>query len=130
MVFLLKNVFMKNVYHSDIMQLLLLKGKEGMHVSEVSRMVFNLHTNFFDRRLNYQELHQMIRMYLWRQSRLRRSPFMRVSYGVYAVKPDLAVQLDFCFDQVLDDDTVVQESRKETAGYDPYTDPRQMKLFD
>ena len=56
------------------MQLLLLKGKEGMPVSQVSRMVYNLHTNLFDHRLNYYELHRTIRMYLWRQSQLRRRP--------------------------------------------------------
>lgn len=119
---------MKNAYHSDIMQLLLMKGKEGMHVSQISRMVFNLHTNLFDRNLNYQELHQMLRMYLWRQSRTRRSPFVHVKYGYYAVKPDLAVQLDFCFDDVFEDDVVTET--KEKAPYDPYKDPRQMKLFE
>ena len=46
------------------MQLLLLKGKEGMPVSQVSRMVYNLHNNLFDHRLNYYELHRTIRMYL------------------------------------------------------------------
>lgn len=118
---------MKNVYHSDIMQLLLLKGKEGMHVADVSRMVYNLHTNLFDSKLNYQTLHQLIRMYLWRQSRMRRSPFMRVRYGVYAVKPDLAVQLDFCFDKLGEEEAKPKPSVPE---YDPYTDPRQMKLFE
>ncbi len=117
---------MRNVYHSDIMQLLLMKGKEGMHVSDVSRMVYNLHTNLFDRRLDYQELHQMIRLYLWRQSRMRRSPFMRLRYGIYAVKPDLAVQLDFCFDEVFEEEVL----DKPVEEYDPYKDPRQLKLFD
>ena len=115
---------MKNVYHSDIMQLLLLKGKEGMPVSQVSRMVYNLHTNLFDHRLNYRELHSTIRMYLWRQSHLRRSPFMHVSHGRYAIKPDVAIQLDFCFDEPLD---LVAPAPPPAPR--PENDPRQLTLF-
>ncbi len=111
------------------MQLLLLKGKEGMHVSQVSRMVYNLHTNLFDSKINYYDLHQIIRTYLWRQSKMRRSPFMRVRYGYYAVKPDLAVQLDFCFEQAFEEEED-KVKEKEKLPYDPYNDPRQMKLFD
>lgn len=95
---------MKNVYHSDIMQILMLKGNEGMHVAQLTRMVYNLHTNLFDRHLNYLELHNNIRWYLWRQSKIRRSPFKRVSYGCYALKSDMAIQLDFCFDTPIDRD--------------------------
>lgn len=93
---------MKNVYHSDIMQILMLKGKEGMHVAQLTRMVYNLHTNLFDRHLDYTKLHNTIRWYLWRQSNMRRSPFKRVSYGCYALKSDMAIQLDFCFDTHLE----------------------------
>lgn len=116
---------MKNIYHSDIMQLLLLKGKEGMHVAQLSRMVYNLHTNLFDRHLNYYELHQTIRVYLWRQSQMRRSPFMRVRYGYYAVKPDVAVQLDFCFDDPIEDIPAAPPKKEVT----PLNDPRQLLLF-
>lgn len=118
---------MKNVYHSDIMQILLLKGREGMHVAQISRMVYNLHTNLFDRKLRYDDIHQMIRQYLWRQSQMRRSPFMHIKHGYYAVKPDLAVQLDFCFNQVREEEEGQQE---KAQPYDPYNDLRQMKLFD
>lgn len=93
---------MKNVYHSDIMQILMLKGKDGMHVAQLTRMVYNLHTNLFDRHLDYMQLHNTIRWYLWRQSKLRRSPFKRISYGCYALKSDMAIQLDFCFDTPLE----------------------------
>ncbi len=117
---------MKNIYHSDIMQLLLLKGKEGMHVAQVSRMVYNLHTNLFDRRLNYNELHQTIRNYLWKQSQMRRSPFMRVHYGYYAVRPDVAIQLNFCFDDPIEEEIVVAQPKKNN---EPKDDPRQLLLF-
>lgn len=118
---------MRNVYHSEIMQLLLLKGKEGMHVAQLSRMVYNLHTNLFDQKLNYQELHNTIRWYLWRQSNMRRSPFMHVRHGFYAVKPDVAVQLDFCFDEPIEE-IMVKEEEVKKQEYDPMTDPRQMVM--
>lgn len=76
----------------------MIKGKEGMHVSQLTRMVFNLHVNFFDQQLNYRKLHNYIRFYLWRQSNMRRSPFKRIRYGYYALKSDIAVQLDIPFD--------------------------------
>lgn len=38
---------------------------------------------------------------------MRRSPFKRVSYGCYALKSDMAIQLDFCFD------THVEREEKE-----------------
>ena len=120
-----KSKRMKNVYHSDIMQLLLLKGKEGMHVSQVSRMVYNLHTNLFDHQINYYDLHRTIRMYLWRQSQMRRSPFMRVSYGTYAIKSDVAIQLDFCFDEPLD---IPAPSALKPNSHTE-NDPRQLTLF-
>lgn len=99
---------MRNVYHSDIMQILMLRGKEGMHVAQLSRMVYNIHTNLFDKHLDYVQLHNTIRWYLWRQSKMRRSPFKRVSYGYYALKSDMAIQLDFCFDTPID-----REDREE-----------------
>lgn len=105
---------MKNVYHSDIMQILLLKGKEGMPVGQLTRMVYNLHSSLFDSNLNYRKLHNVIRWYLWRQSKLRCSPFRRVQYGCYALKSDLAIQLDFCFDTPIEE-TAVEESKKESA---------------
>lgn len=118
---------MKNIYHRDIMQLLLLKGREGMHVSQLSRMIYNLHTNLFERNLNYNQLHQTIRFYMWRQSHMRRSPIMRIKYGYYAIKPDVAIQLDIHFDEVTYDET---ETKTKKELLTPYNDPRQMKLFD
>lgn len=118
---------MKNVYHGDIMQLLMLKGKEGMHVTQVSRMVYNLHANLFDKHLNFNELHQTIRNYLWRQSQMRRSPIMRINYGVYAIKPDIAIQLDISFDTPIDEENIEKQPQQEKEQ--PNEDPRQLLLF-
>lgn len=83
-----------------------------MHVAQLSRMVYNIHTNLFDKHLDYLQLHNTIRWYLWRQSKMRRSPFKRVSYGYYALKSDMAIQLDFCFDTPVERD-VKEEKRQD-----------------
>lgn len=114
---------MKNVYHSEIMELLLQKGREGMHVAQLSRMVYNLHTDLFDQELNYDELHQMLRSYLWRQSNIKRSPFMHVRYGFYALKPDVGLQLLFPFDDPYEEPAPPKPQER------PEDDPRQMTLF-
>lgn len=117
---------MKNIYHNDILSLLMLRGKEGLHVAKLTRMVFNLHTNLFDRTISYAELHRSIRFYLWRQSRQRRSPFMRVAYGYYAVKPNVAVQLNICFNEKQSAPDPAPEEKKQ--GPVACDDPRQMTL--
>lgn len=113
---------MKNIYHSDIMQILMLKGKEGMHVAQLTRMVFNLHTNFFDHKLNYRKLHNTIRWYLWRQSNMRRSPFKRIGYGYYALKSDMGIQLDICFDEPY------EEPQAEEKVQETKSNVRQLEL--
>lgn len=85
---------MNNVYHRDIVEILLSCGKEGMKLRRIAGKVYNKHANLFDRDLDYGSLHRSLGMYLWRQARHRESPFRRNAYGVYSIKPDVAVQLD------------------------------------
>lgn len=89
---------MRNIYHSDIMNLLIRQGKEGMKVKLIAKKIYNMHVDLFNRSLDYTDLRHQLSMYLWRQSRQARSPFQRLGYGLYAVKPDLAVQLDLFWD--------------------------------
>jgi hypothetical protein len=51
-------------------------------------------------------------MFLWKQSQKRESPFKHNSYGVYAIKPDVAVQLDLFWDMP-DEDANATEEKKE-----------------
>ncbi len=118
---------MKNVYHSDITQLLLRCGRSGMRVADISKYVYNLHAEFFDDQLTFDALHQTLRCYLWRQSNLRRSPFRRVKYGVYAIKDDMAIQLDFCFDQPAEPVEFEELRLDETKTFP--TNSRQLLLF-
>lgn len=92
----------------------MLKGKEGMHVSQLTRMVYNIHTNLFDKHLDYVQLHNTIRWYLWRQSKMRRSPFKHVCHGYYALKSDMAIQLDFCFDTPAERDEREEKKKEDT----------------
>ena len=85
---------MINAYHRDIMEILLSCGKEGMKLCRIASKVYNKHASLFDRSLDYDSLHRSLGMYLWRQARHRESPFRRNAYGVYSIKPDVAVQLD------------------------------------
>ena len=85
---------MINVYYRDIMEILLSCGKEGMKLCRIASKVYNKHASLFDSDLDYDSLHRSIGIYLWRQARHRESPFKRNAYGVYSIKPDVAVQLD------------------------------------
>lgn len=89
---------MNNVYHSDIMNLLIHQGREGMRLCNIARRIFNKHVDLFDNKLDYTDLRRAISSYMWSQSRRKDSPFVRIGYGIYAVKPDIAVQLDLFWD--------------------------------
>lgn len=103
---------MTNAYHTDIITLLTRCGKAGLRVADITRYVYNLHSGLFETGLTYDMLHQTLRCYLWRQSTLRRSPIQRVRYGVYALKPDMAIQLDLDFEH--------QSSIPESAYVNPF----------
>lgn len=122
---------MTNVYHGEIVRLLMYCGQEGMRVSDISRFIYNQHVGFFNQDLNFDMLHQTLRCYLWRQSGLRRSPFRRVRYGVYGLKKDMAIQLDFCFDRPAqqDEDEMNLTTREVEKKITPENDPRQLLLF-
>ncbi|MBQ0050155.1 MAG: hypothetical protein KBT12_07995 [Bacteroidales bacterium] len=117
---------MKNIYHNDILSLLMLRGEKGLQIAKLTRMVFNLHTSLFDRAISYSELHRSIRLYLWRQARQRRSPFMRVGYGCYAVRPNVAVQLNLCFNEKKE--ASAPNTQEEKKSEEMVVDARQLQL--
>ena len=89
---------MKNVYHSDIVNLLIRQGREGMRLRHIVQRVYNMHVDLFGRKLDYYDLHSQLSKYLWRQSRRPGTPFQRIAYGRNAIKSDFAVQLDLFWD--------------------------------
>lgn len=117
---------MNNAYHRDIMSLLIGSGHNGMRLGSITRQVYNLHTNLFSSEIDYPTLYRNIKNYLYHQSTLRRSPFVRRDRGCYAVKDDLAIQLDIFIN------TPIEENRKpkESEPQHHPSNARQLTLFD
>lgn len=91
---------MKNIYHRDIMEILLAQGSEGLCLRQIARLVYNRHAGLFNTDLDYRDIYQRIRFYLWHQSKQTSSPFVRGEVrGWYAIKPNLSVQMDIRFDE-------------------------------
>ena len=89
---------MKNVYHNDIMDMLIRSGREGMNVRRLVRQLYNLHSGIFASDVVYEQLYNQVRFYLYYQSRQRHSPFLHLRRGQYALRQDVAVQLDIFID--------------------------------
>lgn len=89
---------MNNVYHRDIMEILLACGSNGMRLCRLARRIYNRHATLFDSSINYEDIHKSISTYLWKQSQRKESPFCHNSYGIYAIKSDMAIQLDLFWD--------------------------------
>jgi len=111
----------KNIYHRDIIEILIECGREGLRIKNIARRIFNRHADFFVKDLEYSEIRDSIGRYLWEQSLRNESPFVRTRYGTYAIKPDFAIQLDLFLDFVSRSD-----SHKESAK--PQTGPRHIQL--
>ncbi|MCF0198138.1 MAG: hypothetical protein HUK02_02295 [Bacteroidaceae bacterium] len=95
---------MKNQYHKDIIDLLIKQGKSGLSVGSIAQSIYNEHADFFADDVRYKKIHNAVQNYLWRQSKQRRSPFKRIGWGRYAIKPDFAVQLDFILEMFDDEE--------------------------
>ncbi len=114
---------MKNEYHKEIVDLLLECGQEGMNVREIARRIYNQHYGLFAYDVVYENIYHQIRCYLYTQSRQRRSPFIHIGWGQYAIKADYAIQLDFILELYQDE----QEEGKEKLN--PENDTRQMTFL-
>ncbi len=86
---------MKNEYYHDIINILLEKGSDGDTARNIARLIYNHHYGLFETEVVFHDIHHRVRVYLWNQSRKQGSPFMRIGWATYCLKPDFAVQLDF-----------------------------------
>lgn len=99
------------------MEILLSCGKEGMRLCHIASKVYNKHASLFNRDLDYEALRRSMGIYLWRQSRRPESPFRRNGYGIYSIKPDIAVQLDLFWNYEENQDMHIPEpEEKHSAG--------------
>lgn len=105
-------VTMNNMYYRDIIELLLPYGKEGLKLSHIVKHIFNKHADMFDNTIKYEDIYKAIGLFLWKQSQKRESPFIHNAYGIYAIKPDIAVQLDIFWD--LPGENIKTEENKDS----------------
>lgn len=117
---------MNNAYHRDIMEILLACGGNGLKLHRISKKIYNRHADLFADDVNYDALYNSVRFYLWKQSKRRESPIMRNSFGVYAIKPDAAIQLDLFWDQKHQENRDEEETHSEE---DKGPQHIQMELF-
>jgi len=110
-----------NIYHRDIIEILLECGCDGLRIKNIARRIYNKHADFFVRDLDYSEIRDSVGRYLWEQSLRHESPFTRTRYGTYAIKPDFAIQLDLFLDFVSR-----SEAHKEQAR--PTSGPKHIQL--
>ena len=112
---------MNNIYHRDIIEILLECGRDGLRIKNIARRIYNKHVDFFIKDIEYCELRDSIGHYLWEQSQRHESPFTHTRYGTYAIKPDFAIQLDLFLDFASHNET-----RREPVM--PQTGPRHIQL--
>lgn len=121
-------VTMKNEYYRDIIRMLLEQGSEGASVQEIARHIYNENYGLFEGDVRYNKIHRRVRLFLWHHVRHAYSPFTRIGWARYAIKPDFAIQLDF-LDELhtppLHPENAVAE---EPASYNDGA--RQLLLFD
>ncbi len=118
-------VTMNNIYYRDIIELLLPHGKEGLKLSLIVRYIYNQHVDMFNDSIKYEDIYKAVGLFLWKQSQKRESPFTHNSYGVYAIKPDVAVQLDLFWD--LPANKLTEETEEESKA--DKSNIVQMELF-
>ena len=109
-------VTMNNIYYRDIIELLLPYGQEGLKLSCIVRHLYNQHADLFNKNIRYEEIYKSVGMFLWKQSQKRESPFKHNSYGVYAIKPDVAVQLDLFWDMPNEDANATEEKKENKTS--------------
>lgn len=115
---------MNNIYHRDIIEILLECGREGLRIKNIARRIYNRHVDFFVSDIDYSEIRDNVGRYLWEQSRRNESPFHRTRYGTYAIKADFAIQLDLFLDNAFR-----SEIRKELTKPQPNPHHVQLELF-
>ena len=112
---------MNNIYHRDIIEILLECGRDGLRIKNIARRIYNKHVDLFVSDVEYGEIRDSVGRYLWEQSFRHESPFTRTRYGTYAIKPDFAIQLDLFLDF-----GGCGEHHKEQAK--PASNPRHVQL--
>ncbi|MBR3092891.1 MAG: hypothetical protein IKG99_07690 [Bacteroidaceae bacterium] len=104
---------MKNLYYNQIVELLEHKP-EGMKLQTIVKHVYNQNCGLFERPDLYKKMYSSISMYLWKQSKKKRSPFDSVAgkWGCYRLKRGFVIQLELCFDDFTYDEIQPKKKKK------------------
>jgi len=97
------------------MDMLIRSGRDGMNVRTLARQLYNLHCGIFALDVVYETLYNQVRMYLWRQSKQRHSPFIHLRRGQYALKQDIAVQLDIFIDIPIEEERQTKVPKRDNS---------------
>ena len=91
---------MKNQYYNEMVEMLL-KRPDGMRLGAIARTIYNSSCDLFDLEgsRRFAKIYSSVGRYLWTQSRRKKSPFERRSWGTYALRPRFVYQLELTFDE-------------------------------
>lgn len=106
---------MNNLYYNQMVELML-THPEGIRVGHLSRAIYNANCDLFTPNASslFRNIHQQVYQYLWREQRKQKSPFLRLRWGVYALRPHFVMQLELCFDD-WDQDVVTRTEKVAEA---------------
>ena len=78
----------------------LLTGKpEGMKLCNIARNIYNRNADLFADEDLYRQIYFQLKRFLWKQSRLKHSPFRKAEkWGYYRIRHSFAVQFELPFD--------------------------------
>ena len=108
---------MENPFYNDIYEILQAKGRKGLPVGTIAKLVYNRHAGLFNTAISYERVYQNVRFFLWAQAGKASSPFTFGSdRGWYALKPNFARQMRIDFGKNRTADTEGQTtSEREPA---------------
>ncbi len=110
---------MKNLYYNELVHILM-ANPDGLRVGKIARHIYNSDVDLFDCNAigKFGKIHRELQRYLWTQSRKKRSPFERRSWGIYAVRRNFVYQLELTFDDWDDEGLVLEDTRKKKKVVD------------
>jgi len=89
---------MKNIYYNQTIELLTNKP-EGMKLCNIARNIFNANNDLFADEDLYSQIYHQLKRFLWRQSKLKHSPFKACKrWGYYGIRKSVAIQFELPFD--------------------------------
>jgi len=99
---------MKNLHYNHIVENLI-DNPEGLRIRAIARSIYNSEVDIFtpNAGARFKEIHKSVQQFLWRQSKLKKSPFERTAWGKYALKHNFVIQLELEFEDWEDQDIII-----------------------